>query len=211
MWNFEKKSVWKIPHKEFDPPPANSPHFFSALNTSLSEVYSSKSNSWSGGPDTPHVLLDPDYCVTQINSSHTMQSGGIMDFDYFLSDVWLYDWSRDRWSQAASLHSFRKDHLCTSLDGGRAVVAGGVGGHDEKLLSMEIYEPESDFWYWYWLPETHYYQALVNWDEKILYVNYKNFWLFENGQWIKIGHRDDIKPFEKVFAFLVPDDFVPGC
>ena len=38
----------------------------------------------------------------------------------------------------------RRDHLCTSISGGRVVVAGGTGLYGQDLTDIEVFDPAAD-------------------------------------------------------------------
>ena len=69
-----------------------------------------KNNTWIDGPQTPsynysnsfHFTFPVKSCLLQLNSSHTMVTGGRFG-DSTIADVWIYDWSNEIWVRGPNM------------------------------------------------------------------------------------------------------------
>ena len=106
--------------------------------------------TWVVGPSLPtpeefgYPYRPKYFCSCQLNATHTMMSGGQVSGGSSLSDVWLYDWSSGQWTAGRNMTNPRRDHLCTSISGGRVVVAGGTGLYRQDLTDIEVFDPAAD-------------------------------------------------------------------
>ena len=118
-------------------------------NTAISNVLVDN-GTWVVGPSLPtpeefgYPYRPKYFCSCQLNATHTMMSGGQVSGGSSLSDVWLYDWSSGQWTVGRNMTNPRRDHLCTSISGGRVVVAGGTGLYGQDLTDIEVFDPAAD-------------------------------------------------------------------
>ena len=99
------------------------------------EIYNN--NEWTAGPYLPKPFIQA--CVTQLNTTHTIITGG-----YTCERcTFLLDWTKSnpRWMKMASMKHGRRDHACISLPQGELMVANG-----HYLRSVEIYNPLQNVW-----------------------------------------------------------------
>ena len=89
-----------------------------------------------GYPNTPH-----SFCGTQVNATHTIVTGGLINGGSLISDVWFYNWIDKSWQAGPNMTIPRRHHKCIGISNNRVMVTGGYGLHAEDLVSVEIYDP----------------------------------------------------------------------
>ena len=192
-----------------------------------SEGYSNllvDNGTWVVGPSLPTpeefgYSRRPRYsCSSQLNSTHTMMTGGQVGYDgSSLSDVWLYDWSSGQWTVGRNMTNPRRQHLCTSISGGRVVVAGGIGLHGQDLTDIEVFDPAADGGLGGWysmgdLPQDDYhtsYGLLYN-GKYLIHLAYYDIWLSDESfsSWTKFGRFGSGQCyFCDQRTAMIPEDF----
>ena len=100
------------------------------LVTEYSRSYSNllvDNGTWVSAPP-PLLQKHSSSCSAQLNSTHTMLTGGQFGSDgSSLAQVWLFDWTSQEWQTSKNMTKPWREHHCTSIGGGRVVVAGGTG------------------------------------------------------------------------------------
>ena len=170
------------------------------------------------GPDLPlYNNASIDYplpglpCTVQLNSTHTMITGGSLN-DVTISDVWLLDWNLKQWSQGPSLLKARRNHKCISLSAGRVMVAGGDGhNYEDVSQGVEIFDSGLDGWYSSAeMPEPVHY--LLAWGLAPVMINYDgDIWKQTDEVWTKLNIRttNNIPAF--AFGNTLPNSFMSNC
>ena len=184
-----------------------------------SELFTQE-QTWIPGPEVPYYntslgLTFPSHrCSVQLNSSHTMVTGGQLDSTSdgsAIPNVWLFDWNRGEWSQGPSLALGRRDHNCLALGAGRVMVAGGKGLFAEDLVTVEVFD--ETLWGWYAsqdLPEEQSsVSTLVLWNDDPVWLNGDHSWHFKDGEWVRLNSAPTQRDWR--LAVPVPDDFIPSC
>ena len=184
--------------------------------------------TWIVGPSLPtaeefgYSSRPRKFCGSQLNSTHTMVTGGqVGPSGSSLSDVWLYDWSSGQWKVGQNMTKPRRDHLCTSIGGGRVVVAEGTGLYGQDLIDIEVFDPaaEGGLGGWYSmgdLPEDYDYgvgyQGLLYNGKYLIYLVNRNIWLSDESfaSWtkleeIELGSRCGYNCDQR--AAMIPEDF----
>jgi len=191
------------------------------VDKTQSEIFLDSTHMWTDGPKLPQISNDSlyqfpgSYCTVQLNSTHTMVTGGQLDFDVgAISEVWFYDWSQDIWVQGPSMEKARRQHTCVNLGEGRVMVAGGFSENGQETLTVEIFDQNVGSWYRSRdFPEDQnccsYGSKLVNWAGVPVWINGQHLWKFEEGEWLQIGQEWSFHEYDQVV--MVPDVFVPNC
>ena len=167
---------------------------------------------WVSGPIYP---TGGDYfqnsCLAQVNSTHTLLTGG---------GSWLYNWQSDTWTATSPLDHDRYGHGCATLADQGVLVVGGFKSHGVDY-SVELYDAVSDTWSLQpQLPQSlvSYAPILLSEGENILAVFYASSAVYErrgrDGSWtplpgVRLPQLFDGYNFDK--AVLVPDSFALGC
>ena len=99
-----------------------------------SEVFNGE--EWFPGPQHPTGGFSSASCLVQLNSTHSLYTGG----DPTWTASWLYDWTEGVWAQSGDLNQGRWRHGCGVLEGQGVLVVGG------NLYTVELYEPETGTW-----------------------------------------------------------------
>ena len=89
-------------------------------NKWVSKVFNGE--EWFQGPPDPTGSSADGSCLVQLNSSHSLYTGGKPTF----TASWLYDWTEEVWTQSGDLNEGRYTHGCAVLEGQGALVAGGL-------------------------------------------------------------------------------------
>ena len=191
------------------------------LVTDYNSAYSNllvDNGTWVSGPSLPteEELRNP--CGVQLNSTHTMLTGGQYGSDgSSIAQVWLYDWSSQEWRISTEMRRARREHSCTAISGGRVVVAGGVGLYGEEINDIEIFDPAADGGQGGWysggdLPPQygHYwrYTDLLYNGKYWVFLNYSDIWLYDESEatWTEFG-KDLTASAWKYRAAMIPEDF----
>ena len=191
------------------------------VNSISSEVYSSTNGSWMSGPSYVEIngTTFPGYgfCGAQLNKTHSMLTGGqpFGSWEESVTDVMIYDWTKEEWSKGAPMQSSRARHQCTPFGSGSFMVTGGYEPYEGTYYTTEIYDPEIDSWYYSKDLPTKVDGNLINWNGYPLFVAPHNVWKFENGDWTLLNSTPNSKAYSNFgksnFATLLPDDFIPDC
>ena len=176
--------------------------------------------TWIPGPEVPYYETSsgptfPSHrCSVQLNSSHTMVTGGQLDSTAdgsAIADVWLFDWNQEEWSQGPGLAVGRREHRCLALGAGRVMVAGGKGLFAEDLVTVEVFDETLGGWYASQdLPEEQsYVSTLVSWNGDPVWLNGDHSWHFKAGEWMRLTSAPSQRDWR--LAVPLPDDFIPSC
>ena len=177
--------------------------------------------TWVVGPSLPtpeefgYPYRPKYFCSCQLNATHTMMSGGQVSGGSSLSDVWLHDWSSGQWTVGRNMTNPRRDHLCTSISGGRVVVAGGTGLYGQDLTDIEVFDPAADGGLGGWyslgdLPDDGNHLALLYNGKYLIYLAYDVIWLSDESfsSWTKFGYIESADCDDCVQrAAMIPEDF----
>ena len=182
----------------------------------FSEIFLSN-HTWVPGPELPRYNnsmqynFPADHCTVQLNSSHTMITGGLMGKGT-LTTVWLYDWTRQQWTLGPSLSTARSKHTCITMDDGRVMVAGGIDYNNQDHITTEIFSLSVGGWsQGIDLPEVgdHFRSQMFNLNGDLLWINDMSSWRLEDDKWSRLKVSPSILWWK--FAVNVPDDFVLDC
>jgi len=163
-----------------------------------------------GYPYTPYK-----FCGTHVNASHTVVTGGQINYDgSTISDVWFYNWEDNSWKAGPHMTIPRRLHDCIGISNNRVMVAGGVGLNEEALVSVEIFDPAlrpGGGWYQVQdLPEDDYfYDTTLLFNSEIIWINSRHIWKFVDDVWLKLDSELSNDPSYRL-TMLVPDNFVPS-
>jgi len=104
-----------------------------------------ENGAWTQGPFSDGSI--DYYCPLQLNSTHTMVTGGYpKEDDYPDTKVSVYNWETMEWSEVAPLNDRRGFHLCASDNNGGAYVLGGNSYEFGDKFSLEHYDAAMDQW-----------------------------------------------------------------
>ena len=107
-----------------------------------SEIFTGE--HWVPGPPHPTGSYSSFTCIANLNSTHSLFTGGFNSTSLYSSETWLYDWRNAVWTKTAPMKSERALHGCTSLRGQGVLVVGGTNGR--HLRSAELYDPVNNIW-----------------------------------------------------------------
>ena len=170
-------------------------------------------DAWVQGPQHPNNLSRYS-CLVNMNSSHTLYTGGNPTF----TESWLYNWTAGVWTKMGELIG-RFKHGCVVLEGQGVLVAGGSNGINSDVYSVELYDPETGIWTTQpSLPGAidPYDLLLLNWEESILALFKDEEQVYqrgEDGYWLALQGVLLPEPFDGFDdkAAMVPADFANGC
>ena len=193
------------------------------VNSISSEVYSSTNGSWVSGPsfigiNGTSTFPGFGFCGAQLNKTHSLLTGGqpFGRWEESVTDVMIYDWTKEEWSKGTPMQSPRARHMCTPFGLGSFMVVGGYEPYEGQYYTTEIYDPEIDSWYYSKdLPSGCLhgkYGNIVNWNGYPLVISGYNICKFENGDWTLLKSTPDKSVYPNPnFETLLPDDFMPDC
>ena len=177
-----------------------------------------KNQTWKEGPSFPdygYSYTPYKFCGTHVNASHTVVTGGQINYDgSTISDVWFYNWEDNSWKAGPHMTIPRRLHDCIGISNNRVMVAGGVGLNEEALVSVEIFDPAlrpGGGWYQVQdLPEDDYfYDTTLLFNSEIIWINSRHIWKFVDDVWLKLDSELSNDPSYRL-TMLVPDNFVPS-
>ena len=190
--------------------------------TGYSDLLSSnllkENGTWVSGP--PSLATEEDHrspCAAQLNSTHTMLTGGQFGYDgSSLAQVWLFDWTSQEWKSSKNMTRPRREHSCTTISGGRVVVAGGIGLYGEELNHIEIFDPAADGGQGGWysggeLPDHYHsedYTDLLYNGKNWVFLSLQDIWLYDESEatWTEFG-KDLTNYASRQLSAMIPDDF----
>ncbi|MGH2771546.1 MAG: Kelch repeat-containing protein [Actinomycetota bacterium] len=130
-------------------------------NLSTAEVYDPAAGTWSAAGSTgprgetgAHLeAAQPGsgrmhHTATLLKDGRVLVAGGhTAGHGQGDDDAWLYDPSKNSWTQTGSFATGRRSHAAVLLSDGKVLVTGGQqGGHDPSLGDGIVYDPASGQW-----------------------------------------------------------------
>jgi len=166
---------------------------------------------WSNNQSQPHVRLPEGlqgHCLTSLNTTHLLLTGGDTDTDYITAAAYLYS-EEDGFTRIEDMKTPRDSHGCSVINGNTVIVSGG--GARTEFLDLNSLSwtdgPE--------LPEYVYSAQILGPEElgpevggHLLLGGTKIFKLEEEGltqtrQWIKVKEMNYSNSSEMAQAFVV--------
>ena len=182
-----------------------------------SEIFTGE--RWIPGPPHPTGSYSSFPCIANLNSTHSILTGGYTNAPLtYSSETWLYDWRNAVWTTTAPMNSGRAFHGCTSLGALGVLVVGGTDGIQAGLA--ELYDPVNNIWTVQ--PDlttkisSTITSTLQNLDGRVigLFQNYNKIYQRSNdgSEWSVLPGVQLPKKYNYYEqAVLVPDDFVSSC
>ena len=187
-------------------------HGKNSINTT--EIF--QNGVWKRGPELPERFLFA--CATQMNSTHTMITGGYPCGNC----VYILNWSlqNPQWIEMPRMKQGRYGHSCITLPNGEVMVAYGYD-YPVYLSSVEIYNPSENEWRdSISTPNSIAYGCMVLWKDSnpVIIggrnlddnVYYDQLFLFQNSTWnpldIKMNSGKD-----SFFASMIPVSLLSNC
>ena len=175
-----------------------------------------KNQTWKEGPSFPdygYPYTHNSFCGTQVNATHTILTGGDINYNGTISDVWFYNWEDKSWQAGPNMTFPRILHDCIGISNNRVLVTGGIGLNNEILVSVEMFDPAlkpGGGWYQVQdLPEDDFYgQSTLLYNSEIIWIIDGRIWKFVDNVWLKLDNELSYYPFSP-YTMLVPDNFVP--
>ena len=172
---------------------------------------------WIKGP--PHPIGYSRYysCLAQVNSTHSLYTGGQRSW----TKSWLFPWTEGHWTGTGELNEGRMNHGCAVLEDQGVLVAGGRNEDDDRVYSVELYDPETGIWTLQpSLPQEiePSKPVLLPWDSAhtviaLFQSNNEVYQRAEDGTWSALEGvlLPELISSPHYGATVVPDDFAYGC
>ena len=176
-----------------------------------SEVFNGE--EWFPGPQHPTGGYSSESCLVQLNSTHSLYTGGYPT----IAASWLYDWTEGVWTKSGDLNEGRWTHGCGVLEGLGVLVA---GGQFSDAYSVELYDTETGTWTLQpSLPQDINPMAptLLVWDGSVIALFNGEDQVYQradDGTWSPlegVGLPGTFGGHYTVKTTVVPDDFTNGC
>ena len=126
-------------------------------STTTCDLFDPVNNVWVPGPSLPAGVS-----ARQLHSQALLQDGRVLVCGgtntsesktspaTLVSDCWLYDPVANSWSRTGDLPAanlmFTADSVCVTLQDGRVLIVGGIGGDDVAVAATATWDPKTGVW-----------------------------------------------------------------